>query len=116
MAGEIGDGPAVAKGVVYAGSHGSVTSSFSAFPTNCSDPCSPLWSADVDVTDSPAVANGVVYVGSSDQKLYAFPTTCSNPCSPLRTIATGDTVDSSPAVADGVVYVGYQNRFAAFGP
>ena len=62
------------------------------------------------------MANGVVYVGSTDEKLYAFPASCSNPCSPLRSIATGDVVDSSPAVADGVVYVGYQNRFAAFGP
>src|SRR5262249_49757433 len=103
--------PAVADGVAYIGAeNGKVY----AFPASCSDPCSPLWTAQTDeaVVGAPAVAGGVVYVGSRDDDLYAFPASCSNPCSPLWKGSTGTgftspaPIVSSPVVAGGLVFVG----------
>ncbi len=70
--------PAVANGVVYAGSNNDRLYAFSAAGTaNCSGTpktCKPLWAGATRglIFSSPAVANGVVYIGSNDGHLYAF--------------------------------------------
>ena len=129
--------PAVANGVVYAGS-----SDLEAFDangkTNCSGTpktCTPLWAANVGVMDSsPSVANGLVFIGSSSnfggQKfgVEAFDATgttdCSGTpklCTPLWTGVTGSPVLSSPAIANGKVYAGdglpifFDDKLYAFG-
>jgi len=129
--------PAVANGVVYAGS-----SDLEAFDangtTNCSGApktCTPLWAANVGVMDSsPSVANGLVFIGSfsnfGGQKfgVEAFDATGTTDCSgipklctPLWTGVTGSPVLSSPAMANGKVYAGdglpifFDNKLYAFG-
>jgi outer membrane protein assembly factor BamB/ABC-type phosphate transport system substrate-binding protein len=101
--------PAVADGVVYAGS--SQDGGLYAFSAGCATGCGPAWVGWTDgrIFAAPAVADGVVYVGSDDTKLYAFPVGCSaggGSCNPLWTAKTNGYVESSPAVANGVVYVG----------
>ncbi len=119
--------PAVANGVVYAGSDRGLYAFDAAGVTNCSGTpkvCQPLWSwnGGTTIVASASVANGVAYLGSQDHKLYAFDasgtTNCSgNPkvCHPLWTGSTGDAIQSSPAVASGVVYQGsIDNKLYAF--
>jgi outer membrane protein assembly factor BamB len=119
--------PAVANGVVYAGSSDNLEAFDAAGHTNCSGTpktCSPLWSALVGPigNSSPVVAKGVVYFGSTDDNLYAFDasgvTDCSGTpktCSPLWSAATGGAIEASPSVANGVVYVGSaDNNLYAF--
>jgi outer membrane protein assembly factor BamB len=111
--------PAVANGVVYAGSDSNKLYAFDAAgAVGCSGApkiCTPLWTATTgnDVRSSPAVANGIVYVGSDDGKLYAFDAAgamgCSGTpktCAPLFAATTGGAVSASPAILDGTVYVG----------
>jgi outer membrane protein assembly factor BamB len=108
--------PAVASGVVYAGS-----SDLEAFDangnTNCSGTpktCTPLWVANVAVLESsPSVANGLVFIGSANSSVEAFDATgttdCSGTpkqCNPLWTGVTGSPVLSDPAIANGKVYAG----------
>ncbi|HLY04320.1 MAG TPA: PQQ-binding-like beta-propeller repeat protein [Rhizomicrobium sp.] len=100
----IGDSPAVAKGVVYAGAsvvgqHGSVTGTLYALKAHSGEV---IWSAPVasGITSSPAVANGVVYVGSDDGTLYAFDAKTG---AELAVVA-GVAGQSSPTVANGMVY------------
>ena len=104
--------PAVANGVVYAGSlDGKLYAFDAAGVTDCSGTsaarsCTPLWTGATGyyITSSPAVANGVVYVSSGeseeDGKLYAFAVGCASgggSCMPLWTGATNGYIDSSPA-------------------
>ncbi len=98
--GPVESSPAVAGGLVYAGSDdGSVY----AYPVRCSDPCPPRWSfATGDmVQGAPAVANGLVYVGSLDGNLYAIDAT--NGHRVWQRPMHGQVI-ASPAVAGGVVY------------
>jgi outer membrane protein assembly factor BamB len=70
--------PAVANGLVYAGSEVADLYAFDAAGvTNCSGTpktCAPVWTGATGsgFVESPAVANGTVYVGSGDSNLYAF--------------------------------------------
>src|SRR5207248_4968030 len=84
----IDSSPAVANGVVYAGSADFKLYAFAAVAntTNCSGTpttCNPLWTAATgnELHASPAVANGVVYIGSTDAKLYAFSAAGTTNCS-----------------------------------
>ena len=94
--------PAVADGVVYAGSaNGNV------YALNASTGAN-VWSyfTGNTVNSSPAVANGVVYIGSGNGNVYALNASTG---AKLWSYATGEYVDSSPAVANGVVYIGSGN-------
>ena len=91
--------PAVADGIVYAGSNDHNVYAFNAttgalkwsYPTG-------NW-----VCSSPAVVNGVVYVGSWDHNIYAL----NAATGALKwSYPTGSFVESSPVVANGTVYVG----------
>jgi outer membrane protein assembly factor BamB len=68
--------PAVANGVVYAGSGNNLYAFDATGSANCSGApksCAPLWMAATgNDVDSPTVTNGVVYIGSADHDLYAF--------------------------------------------
>jgi len=110
--------PAVANGLVYAGTDNGLYVFDANGVTNCSGTpktCAPLWrSQDSQTSMSPAVANGIVYLSSESGNLEAFDangvTNCSGTpkiCSPLWTAALGvPSSDSAPTVANGVVYVG----------
>ena len=89
--------PAVANGVVYAGSD-----DFNVYALYANNGTK-LWNYMTrnTVDSSPAVANGVVYVGSDDGNLYALH---ANNGTKLWNYTTGGPVASSPAVANGVVY------------
>jgi outer membrane protein assembly factor BamB len=95
--------PAVANGVLYAGSADDNLHAFNAATGTA------LWSSATGsyVYSSPTVANGVVYVGSEDSKLYAFNAVTG---ATLWSSATGSIVYSSPTVASGVVYVGSADK------
>jgi hypothetical protein len=127
---------AVANGVVYAGSFGTVQAvgelyafSATAGANNCSGTpktCTPLWSAASGGGLSPAIADGVVYGGDGGKNLYAFSaagsTNCSGSpktCTPLWTgpLGSPSIVYSSPVIANGVLYITdwYGNTLRAFG-
>jgi outer membrane protein assembly factor BamB len=108
--------PAVANGVLFAGSDNGLYAFDAKGVTNCSGTpkmCAPLWkSQDTQTAASPAIADGIVYSSSESGKLEAFDakgvTNCSGTpkiCSPLWTVSAGGG-DSSPAVANGIVYFG----------
>jgi len=88
--------PAIANGVVYAGSD-----DFNVYALNATSGAK-LWAFPTGgtVDSSPAVANGVVYVGSNDGNLYAL---YANNGTKLWNYTTGGPGASSPAVANGVV-------------
>jgi len=101
FAGSLGvaSSPAVANGMVYAGSDdGSV------YALNASTGAL-LWQFTTGntVESSPAVANGMVYVGSDDFNVYALNASTG---AKLWQFTTGNVVESSPAVANGLVYIG----------
>jgi outer membrane protein assembly factor BamB len=120
--------PAVAGGVLYAGSIDHQLYAFDAAGVQgCSGvprTCAPLWTAGTGawIPSSPVVANGRVYVGSGDSKLYAFDaagvTNCGGApktCGPMWTGLTGGSIHSTPAVSGGTVYVGSDDgRLYAF--
>jgi outer membrane protein assembly factor BamB len=69
--GPIESSPAITRSKLFVGSDdGSVY----AYPLDCSDPCSPMWSYQTGdmVTASPAAAGKWVYVSSNDGYLYAL--------------------------------------------
>jgi outer membrane protein assembly factor BamB len=110
-AGSVGEdneaSPAAAYGLVYIGSYDGV---IYAFPQDCTDPCSPVWTfqtGDQVIQASPAVANGVVYMGSTDGVLYALDALTGTE---LWSYPTKNWIDDAPAVLDGVVYVGSFDR------
>jgi outer membrane protein assembly factor BamB len=92
--GFINSSPAVADGMVYVGSDGSVCA-FNAETGQL------VWSFPVDspIFSSPAVANGVVYVGTMSVNIYAL-----NATSGETTLDRRGGGQSSPTVANGVVY------------
>jgi len=102
--------PVIAGGVLYVASY---DGHLYAFPTDCANPCDPLWSADLATSaqGTAAVANGVVYIGSSEGEggdvghVYAFPTTCTTPCQPLWVADTNGPVDTGILVYQDNVYV-----------
>ena len=103
----VGSSPAVANGVVYAGS-----SDGNLYALNATTGAK-LWSYTTggSVLSSPAVANGVVYVGSMDGNLYALSATTGAKLWSYNN--QGSSVNTSPAVANGVVYfTGYANVHA----
>ncbi|MGZ4946331.1 MAG: outer membrane protein assembly factor BamB family protein [Halobacteriota archaeon] len=91
--------PAVANGVVYAGSGDTYVYALNAATGSLK------WSYKTGnaVFSSPAVANGVVYVGSDDGNLYAL--NADTGALIWKFAGIGDT-RSSPAIDNGVVYVG----------
>jgi outer membrane protein assembly factor BamB len=114
-------GPAVAGGIVYAG-------------TVSSGPLSALnawngaieWTAAINTFDTPAIANGIVYVGSIDSSgisktLHAFNGTTGaslwNATAGTFTTVYGSSYNySSPVVANGFVYIGSRDgKVYAFG-
>src|ERR1022692_1014585 len=100
----VASSPAVANGVVYAGSLDNNVDALNA-ATDCK-----LWQFTTgnSVWSAPAVANGVVYVGSFDNNVYAL---LAGTGAKLWQFTTGNYVASSPAVVNGVVYVGsYDNN------
>jgi len=116
--------PAVAGGLVFIASAGSVANglgtlyAFRADGCGRQPSCRPVWTASVpNVGSSPTVANGVVYIVSSDGRLLAFaaggcgrrPT-----CAPLWTGNAGSSAEAAPAVANGLVYVTSADRLLAF--
>jgi outer membrane protein assembly factor BamB len=94
--------PAVAGGIVYAGSW--EDGMFHAYDAASG---ASLWSVPVGgngFSSSPAVADGVVYVGSAQGTMYAFDTATG---ATRWSTSTGDLFgETSPVVADGVVYMG----------
>ena len=95
----VASSPAVANGVVYAGSLDN-----NVYALNATTEAQ-LWQFATGniVISSPAVANGAVYVGSFDNNVYALNAATG---AKLWQFTTGNSVWSSPAVANGVVYVG----------
>jgi outer membrane protein assembly factor BamB len=120
--------PAVANGVLYAGTFDGLEAYDAAGVTNCSGVspkrCSPLWTgpaSGLPIAFSPAVANGLVYAGAEDAKLYAFDaagvTNCSGTpttCAPVWTAADSGSLFLSPVVANGIVYVSAGDNLYAF--
>jgi outer membrane protein assembly factor BamB len=98
--------PAVAKGVVYAGSNDGLFAFEAKSGTK-------LWSTPTgtfgDQFSSPVVANGVVYVSSDGGKLFAFNATTG---APLWSVNAG-VAFSTPAVAHGVVYIANSTELLA---
>jgi hypothetical protein len=97
--GEVESGPAVAAGVVYAGSDDRKLYALDAATGKL------LWSYATSgpVDSSPAVASGLVYIGSQGRRVYALNAVTGK----LRwSYATIGAVESRPAVAAGIIYLG----------
>jgi glucose dehydrogenase len=94
----VSSSPAVADGMVYAGSLDGHL-----YALNASSGAL-VWSYPMGSVSysSPAVANGVVYVGSYDANLYALNASAGTL---LWKYTTGYNINSSPMVANGAVYV-----------
>lgn len=95
--------PAVANGVVYVGTVYGVR----AYPTSCSTPCQPLWTALPELTFNPPITlkDGVLYAGGYDGRLYALDASTGNVIwSADVNVDFFDPVWGPPAVVDGVVY------------
>jgi hypothetical protein len=115
--------PAVAGGVVYVASGGTLSAFAAARPQNCpgtgaARTCTrePLWTSAASnraAVASPTVANGVVYV-SSIGGVYGYDAAGSlkcpvsdtaKTCSPLWSASPGYVTTGSPAVVNGVLYI-----------
>jgi hypothetical protein len=121
---------AVAAGVVYVVSGGTLFAFDAAGTTGCSGSpktCAPLWTTTPGgiATTSPAVANGVVYVGFNTfgpaSTIHAFDATgtvgCSGTpktCMPVWTASPGSPGARSPVIANGIVYGADENQLRAF--
>jgi outer membrane protein assembly factor BamB len=96
--------PAVAGGIVYAGSHDRNITALDAVTGT------QLWRSKTRgwVEGSPAVADGIVYRGDSDHWIYALNASTGERVWSYDTgmYPYGQAIRSSPAIADGVVYVG----------
>ena len=105
--------PAVANGLLYAGSEGA---GFNAFDLATG---APKWQAKevTTVNSSPTVVNGIAYIGSGifgtdNQNLYALDALTGAKKWAFPT-PDGGTYYSSPMVANGIVYVGGGGTFYA---
>ncbi len=95
--------PAVADGTVYVGTINGVL----AYPTTCSTPCAPLWTALAGLTVNPplTLADGILYVGGYDGRLYALDATTGGIVwSADVNVSFYDPVWGPPAVANGLVF------------
>jgi outer membrane protein assembly factor BamB len=103
--------PALANGVLYAGSD---TRGITAIDAKTG---AVRWqqTAVGSVRTSPAVANGVLYLGAGDGRLYALDAGTGTVLHSFQIAPAGRLLSPSPAVADGVVYVGTGDRLLAFG-
>jgi outer membrane protein assembly factor BamB len=99
--GPIESSPAVANGLVIAGSDdGSVY----AYPERCSDPCSPAWTRSLGsqaIQGSPAISRGRVFVGSINGSLAALDERTG---AVLWHERVGGQVIASPAVVGAAVF------------
>jgi outer membrane protein assembly factor BamB len=91
--------PAVAKGVVYAGSSDHNIYALDAKTGTV------IWNYATggEVYSAPTIANGIVYAGSTDNNVYALNAATG---ALLWKYTTGGQVDYWPAVANGIVYAG----------
>ena len=96
--------PAVANGIVYAGSDDNHVYALDA------ETGALLWSFETGgvIRSSPTVANDIVYVGSNDNHVYALDASTRDL---LWSHDTGDWAQYSPTVRDGVVYLGAVSEF-----
>jgi eukaryotic-like serine/threonine-protein kinase len=92
--------PAVANGIVYAGSE---LNGFVAMDASNGTTKWTYRTGDVIVNSSPAVSNGIVYIGSWDKKLHALDATTGIK---KWTFQTDGWVNNSPIVSNGIVYFG----------
>jgi hypothetical protein len=114
--------PAVANGLVFISSAGSVENGIGrlyAFKAaGCGQStCRPVWTAPVpNVGSSPTVADGVLYIVSSDGRLLAFAAGgCGlSTCAPLWSGSMKSSAEAAPAVANGLVYATSSDRLVAF--
>lgn len=114
--------PAVADGLVFVSSAGSVENGIGTLyafkAAGCGRPaCKPVWTASVPNTgSSPTVAGGVLYIVSGDGRLLAFAAGgCGRPtCAPLWSGNIKSSAQATPAVANGLVYVTSSDRLLAF--
>jgi hypothetical protein len=114
--------PAVANGLVFISSAGSVENGIGrlyAFKAaGCGRAtCPPVWTAPVpNVGSSPTVADGVLYIVSSDGRLLAFAAAgCGRAtCGPLWSGNLKSSAQAAPAVANGLVYATSSDRLIAF--
>ncbi|HKG26804.1 MAG TPA: PQQ-binding-like beta-propeller repeat protein [Thermomicrobiales bacterium] len=97
-AGDVRGAPAVAGGIVYAGSKDGSLSAIDA----ATGAARWQFATGKAITSSPAVVDGVVYVGSTDGNLYALD---AGTGAELWRAAVGAVRKSAPAVADDAVYV-----------
>ena len=99
--GRVVNAPAVADGVVYAGSDDNSVYALDAATGSM------LWSFETGdiIRSTPTLAGGAVYVGSDDNHVYALN---SETGAMLWKHDTSDEVQYSPVVTDGVVYIGAQ--------
>lgn len=83
-----------------------------AFPTSCSDPCSPAWTDDLGKGDSsPALINGVLYTTARNGDMTGSTLYALDPATGTVEWTAGlpGTVLTAPTVAGGAVYVGYSD-------
>ncbi len=95
--------PVVVDGVVYVGTVYGVQ----AYPTSCSTPCQPLWTALPELTFNPPLTykDGVLYAGGYDGRLYAIAAEDGHVIwSADVNVEYFDPVWGPPAVADGMVF------------
>ncbi len=99
--GRVVNAPAVANGVVYAGSDDNFVYALDAATGSM------LWSFETGdiIRSSPTVTGGAVYVGSNDNFVYALDAATGEM---LWKHDTSKAVQYSPVVTDGVVYIGAQ--------
>jgi hypothetical protein len=114
--------PAVADGLVFVSSAGSVDNGIGTLyafkAAGCGHAtCKPVWTAPVPNTESsPTVSGGVLYIVSGDGRLLAFNAAgCGhNKCAPLWTGTMKSSANAAPAVANGLVYATSSDRLLAF--
>ena len=114
--------PAVANGLVFISSAGSVENGLGrlyAFrAAGCGRPtCRPVWTSPVPNTgSSPTVAGGVLYIVSGDGRLLAFAAAgCGRAtCAPMWSGNLKSSAQAAPAVANGLVYATSSERLVAF--
>jgi outer membrane protein assembly factor BamB len=113
--------PAVANGLVFIASAGSVENGLGTLyafkAAGCGRPmCAPTWTAPVPSAGTPTVADGVLYIVAGDGRLLAFTAAgCGRTtCDPLWSGNIKSSALAAPAVANGLVYATSAERLIAF--